>query len=155
MRRSSKNLKASEKQLVLETLTGAASQMRGPTSTLTFIDTLLTESEKITIGRRILIAHMILAGETQREISNILSVSPNTVSLTRKWLEEQIPNYSDVVQKTAEEAASKRAKRRKPRKEYANVNPLTFAGLRRRYPGHFLLFNVADEVMKRFNKDVR
>ena len=145
-------IKAAEKDLILKALAESAKQMPGTYPALNFVNELLTESEKLVIGRRILIAHMLLAGETYFEIQNKLSVSPNTINLTRKWLEKQMPDY-DLVTKTEKSEADARSNKRKKKqsvvkKEY--LDPLSFSGFRRRYPAHFLLFDLAETILKKF-----
>jgi len=150
-------IKKSEKDMTLNALYQAAARMKGDRAAATLVDTLLTESERLMLGRRILIAQLILAGDTQREICARLNVSPNTVSMTRKWLTEQIPEYDKALKAYQEAAAQKKAARdaKNPRgqskyKEYPD--PLSFAGLKQRYPMHFLLFNLAEALLKKSDK---
>jgi len=150
MRRNLKTIKLQEKNLTLDMLYNAIQQIPGPNSTRTFVDTLLTESEKITIGRRILIAQMILSGDSQREICGQLGVSPNTVSITRRWLEEKVPNYDKSRREAGVNSRPQGVKQKNVHKEHPD--PLTFAGLQRKYPAHFLLFSAAQEVLKKLSK---
>jgi len=99
---------------------------------------LLTQSEKIQIGRRILIAQAILAGKTRFEINNHLSVSPNTYTQIRRWLESEAAAYTSAHK-------IKQVVETRPKKY---VEPLTFDDLKRRYPAHFLLFSLVDELFK-------
>lgn len=153
MSKRTEHIRYTEKEMTLAALEEAAKRMEGPYPALTLINELLTESEKLTIGRRILIAQMILAGMTQAEINYTLSVSPNTFCRTRKWLEGQIPNYDDALREAMvleNERSDKRYEERSSRKQYAPAN--TFRGMRQRYPAHFLFFNLADELFKHLNK---
>ena len=153
MSKSIKSHKSSEKEIILEALFHSAENMSGQNPVATFINGLLTESEKLTLGRRILIAQMILAGKTRMEICNTLQVSPNTVALARQWLGEQLPNYAEMITKRDEIATSKRSTREQKRKQTREfIDPLSFRGIRKKYPAHFLLFNLAEELINRIGK---
>jgi len=149
-----KNLKPLEKEVALKALAESAKVMDGQHPALSLVDMLLTDSEKVTLGRRILIAQMILMGETRMAIQNKLHVSPNTIALTRKWLTGQLPHYDQVIADTKQQIVLREEKRRTARsKNKAKLgDPLSFARLRHKYPAHFLLFNVAEELINRLNK---
>jgi Trp operon repressor len=153
MSKNIKKLSSVQKELTLTALYEGAKKLDGEYPAVDFINELLTESEKIKIGRRILIAQMILGGCYQTEIQRKLGVSPNTFTRTRKWLEGQIPEYgqalrdsnqSDEIQKRARKAAGKESK--------SHYNPATFTGMRKKYPLHFLFFNLAEELLVKLNK---
>jgi Trp operon repressor len=147
MSKSIKKQKPKEKQLVEQTLYEAARRMDGKYPAETFIEKLLTESERNIIGRRLLISQMILAGKSQAEIRYEFSVSPNTFTRTRKWLLQQLPSYNETLEeyKTTQKLKEKTSENKKePRPDY-----LSFQAMRYRYPGHFLLFNIAEELLKR------
>lgn len=116
-------------------------------SVILFINTLLTEDEQVTLGRRLLICQMILKGKTQAEIRYELGVSPNTFTRTRKWLTREIPEYQNALMAHKKKVSEKRNSLTKRKREFAA--PLTFSNLKKRYPMHFLLFNIADEILKR------
>lgn len=148
MSRKIAKIKEQEKALTLQALEEAARRMSGTYPAVTLINELLTESEKITLGRRILIAQMILAGKTIGEIRETLRVSPNTYTQTRKWLDSQIPNYDDLLKKIKQEEEAKKVQRHEKSlkvKKYAPAN--TFQGVKERYPMHFLLFSLAEELL--------
>ena len=126
--------------------------MNGKDAVTTFINTLLTESEKITIGRRILIAQMILAGKNQSEIIYKLGVSPNTFTRTRKWLDGQVPDYDQALKNFEKEAVAKKTKIVKQNRSRIYTGSTSFASLRRKYPAHFLIFNIAEEILAKFSK---
>jgi uncharacterized protein YerC len=134
-----------EKKLALDILTQMADQFSGKDGASSFINHVLTEGEKVAIGRRIAVARMVLSGKTYFEVNELLSISPNTFRNVRKWLHEELPGFNDVLErnkKVEEEKALKRSKKyREP------VQPFSFADLKRRYPMHFLLFNLADEII--------
>ena len=144
-----------EKDLALQALRESAKCFSGTQPVQKFIDELLTESEKITIGRRILMAQMIMSGYTRSEIQYKLGVSPNTFTRTKEWLEGRIPQYDQALKEAdadlaKRQAASKKSSPGRPRKTYHD--PTTFKGLRERYPMHFLLFNAAEAIIEKIVK---
>lgn len=104
----------------------------------TALSHLLTHNEKIQIGRRILIAQAILAGKTRFEINNHLSVSPNTFAQIRKWLESEFTEYNSAYS----------FKPKKPRNTKTYAKPFTYEHLKQKYPAHFLLFSLVEELFK-------
>lgn len=114
---------------------------------LSFLKGVLTESEQMLFGRRIRIAQMLLRGATRFEIIEVLHVSPNTITKVNQWLAGQMPEYEEVLRKTVCDARTRATKRKRPTPWYRRESVLPFARLRRRYPLHFLLFNIADELL--------
>lgn len=150
MSKSVKNLSPHEKEIVLEALYQSAKRLDGGNSAVTFIDELLTESEKVTIGRRILIAQMILSGKNQAEVRSALSVSPNTFTRTRKWLNGQIPQYDKALKEFSKLQEIKTTSVRKSHKNHSDFTK--FSTLRKKFPAHFLFFNIAEELLIRLHK---
>lgn len=143
------NLNPHKKQLILDSLYACAETFNDQKSATDFIDQLLTESEKVTIGRRIVIAQMILAGCPQTEVRATLGVSPNTFARTRSWLNGEIANYADALSEHRITTAKKDSKRKKTGKKF---DPLTFKMMRKKFPMHFLFFNLAEEILIKINK---
>lgn len=102
------------------------------------IGNLLTEREKVTIGRRLLIAHAILDGKTRYEISHHIHVSPNTFAQIRKWLDSEFTSYSSAYK---EQPASNAQTKEYPQR-------FSYAHLKKNYPAHFLLFSLVEELFK-------
>ena len=136
----------SQQKLAINALLKATAQMSGKNAASTFVKELLTEAEMVTVGRRLLMARMILSGKTQAEIRAELGVSPNTFTRVRKWLEREIPEYGEAVKDHNKRQREKIKKRQKSHKD--RPRPFTLADLRRRYPAHFLLFNVSEELLR-------
>jgi len=109
-----------------------------------FLKGLLTNSEQLMLGRRLLVAELLLSGQTQAEIIYKYKISPNTVWRINKWLIAEFPEYGLVLK---EAFATKKAHNRAER--MSSFDSLTFAKLKKRYPGHFLLFNLADRRLKK------
>tara|TARA_B100000745_G_scaffold55794_2_gene33022 strand:- start:4551 stop:4994 length:444 start_codon:yes stop_codon:yes gene_type:complete len=134
-----------QRKVILSTLNETIEQCAGPEETKNLIDKLLTESEKLTLGRRLLISRLILEGKSQAEVNEILHVSPNTFTRTRKWLQQEIPAYGEAIKEYEKDLATRKAVQKS--KDYSD--PFTFDGLRKKYPGHFLLFNLAEEFLSK------
>jgi uncharacterized protein YerC len=96
-----------------------------------FLRDLLTESERIMLGRRIMIAQLLLSGKTTREIAAELGVGLDTVWRVEKWLVDEVPGYEDALK-----GMERALKKRRTRAEQA----ADFARLKRNYPLHFLFF---------------
>lgn len=101
------------------------------------LTTLLTKKEKILIGRRLLIARAIVAGKTRMEVQAKISVSPNTFTQIRRWVDSEFSDYQPAEQKT--KATTTRRER---------VKPFSLAHLEQKYPAHFLLFTLSKELFK-------
>lgn len=134
----------SKKKLAVDVLFKTAAGMTNKDSVITFARELLTEDEQVTIGRRILIAQMILSGKKQAEIREELGVSPNTFTRTRKWVEKEIPEYGKAIKEYKKQELDRLKKIKK--KHYDRTTPFTSSDMRRRYPAHFLLINLIEEI---------
>ncbi|MBY0539279.1 trp operon repressor [Patescibacteria group bacterium] len=117
----------------LDALYTAASAIKGRDAVKMFLRDLLTKSERVMLGRRILIAQKLLAGETQTAIKQSLGVGNDTIARVEQWLQDQIPGYEQALKKM-EEVYDARAMRRAPLG--------TFGYLKRKYPLHFLFFPI-------------
>jgi len=103
---------------------------------------LLTESERIMIGRRIIIAQRLLEDKSYVEIKQELGVGVDTIMRVHKWLEDENYGYEETIKKLEKEYKNRK---------WSEKNPGTsgFAQLKRRYPLHFFLFNLFDELNKK------
>lgn len=132
MKKQMHELSEQERIKTLDALYTAAANIRGRAAMKLFLRDLLTESERIMLGRRILIARLLLQGETYESIGMRLGTSHPTIGRVHRWLRDQLPGYETAIQ-GFEDDLDKRDFKRK----YANS--LLFR-LKRRYPLHFLLF---------------
>jgi uncharacterized protein YerC len=106
------------------------------------IANILTKGEKISIGRRLLIAQAIINGTTRRELEDTLGISPNTFAQVNRWLADEFKEYSPFT-----------AARKTTRPDsYKHIDPFTLKGLKKTYPGYFLLFSIAEEILQRYKK---
>jgi uncharacterized protein YerC len=137
MKRRIKDLTDKERIDTLDALYTAASVVKGRDSMKRFLKDLLTTSERIMLGRRVLIARALLAGERRNDIMAALKVGPDTIWRVQRWLEDTMPGYEDVI-RYMETELEKRRKSKYP--EWG-----TFAYLKRKYPLHFLLWPTPKE----------
>lgn len=140
-----KDWQRNERDLALKALNSAAGQFGGEKAVSNFIDKVLTDGERIDIGRRIAVARMILEGNTYFEIHSKLSISPNTFRNIRQWVHEELPNYNDVLESNRKLSEKRALKKQK--KSFHRTQPFSFQDLKKRYPMHFLLFNLFDELI--------
>jgi uncharacterized protein YerC len=99
-----------------------------------FLRDLLTESERIMLGRRILIAQKLLKGETHRSIETQMGVGKDTVWRVQRWLHDQLPGYELAI-KEMEIEFNERQKRFDDKKLFATS---AMYRLKKKYPLHFL-----------------
>src|SRR5690606_31153663 len=118
----------------LDALYTAAATVKGRAAMKTFLRDLLTESERVMLGRRILIARDLIAGRTYDEISDSRGVGKDTIQKIARWLDDQIPGYERVVKEMEKEFAQ-RDKTRVERTLYATS---AIFRLKKKYPLHFL-----------------
>jgi len=97
MKRKISDLSEKEKIATLDTLYTAAASVSGREAVKLFLRDLLTPSERIMLGRRIIIARMILRGESYREIEERLKVGQATIGRVNRWLEDQFPGYEQAI----------------------------------------------------------
>ncbi len=150
MSKSFRKSRAGEKKLLEETLTTTAKQFQGVNGVQRFIEAVLTDGERYTIARRLTIARYMLSGYNQPQINEKLGVSPNTFGKIRLWLEDELPNYNKVLEAISEQENQKNVQLRDTKTSPGGL--ITFETLRKKYPGHFLLFNLAEEILTLLDK---
>ena len=101
--------------------------------------TLLTHKEKIVLGRRILIAQAIVAGKTRSEVMALMQISPNTFSQIKQWLQSELAEYTSAYNTTSTATG---VTANEP------LQPFSYEHIKQRYPGHFLLFSLTEELFK-------
>jgi uncharacterized protein YerC len=138
MKRKKKDLTEKEIIKTLDALYTAVGSIRSRQAAKLILRDLLTESERLMMGRRILIARLLLGGETYEGIGERLGVGRSTVSRVDKWLNDQIPGYE-----TAIKGIEKEERRRTTRNE-RDYGPYSFRALKRKYPLRRLLFSALE-----------
>ena len=131
MKRKISELTKLQKIETLDALYTAASGVQGRDAVKLFLRDLLTESERVMLGRRILIARKLLEGESSRSISGGLGVGLDTVWRVERWLYDQMPGYENAIAGMKKEFA-----KRKFKKPTAKAEAVAY--LKKRYPLHFL-----------------
>src|SRR3989338_6644758 len=103
MKVRAKELSKEDRIEVLDALYTAASAVKGRADMKLFLRDLLTESERIMLGRRILIARMLLEGCPHRYIEAGLHVGRDTVGRVHRWLDDSFPGYENAIAGMREE----------------------------------------------------
>jgi len=116
----------------LDTLYTAASAIQGRAAIKLFLRDLLTQSERIMLGRRIIIARKLLQGESYSSVIESLGVGPDTIYRVQKWLNDQMPGYEQAIA-----GLEKEFNKRQEKKLYTQS---ALFRLKKKYPLHFLLF---------------
>lgn len=134
-----------EQKLLEDILESSISKLESPELTHTFFYKILTEGERISISRRLLVATLIQRGDTYMEVNERLNISPNTFAHIRKWLTDMYPDYNSIIKEI-------RTKQRE--KEIAKLPkdfgaPFSYKRMKQKYPAHFLLFTLTDEILKK------
>jgi uncharacterized protein YerC len=132
MKVRAKNLSDKHRIEVLDALYTAAAGVRGRAAMKLFLRDLLTESERIMLGRRIVVARLLIAGESQRNIEDQLKVGRDTIGRVQRWLDDQLPGFEQAIAELEKEFENREFK-----KMYATS--IMFR-LKKKYPAHFLLF---------------
>ncbi|MFA6519669.1 MAG: Trp family transcriptional regulator [Candidatus Paceibacterota bacterium] len=132
MKKKISELSEQERIRTLDTLYTAASSVRGRSAVKLFLRDLLTESERIMLGRRIMIARLLLQNETPETIRKRTGVGYGTVGRVQHWLRDRFPGYETAIAAMEEEFGKRDFKRK-----YAKSMLFRF---KKRYPLHFLLF---------------
>ncbi len=138
MKVKAKDLDREDKIEILDALYTAASSVKGRADMKMFLRDLLTESERIMLGRRILIARMLLAGCSHRYIASGLHVGLDTVSRVHQWLDDQFPGYEKAIAGMKEAHEDRYWKSKAGQREMYAKSALF--RLKKKYPLHFLLF---------------
>jgi len=132
MKKRAKELSEQERIKTLDALYTAASTVHGRDAMKLFLRDLLTESERVMLGRRILIARLLLSGFSKEDIGKKMGVGYDTVYRVKHWLEDQLPGYENAIKEMEKEFT-----KREEKKLYATS---MLYRLKKKYPLHFLLF---------------
>lgn len=136
MKRKSKELTDIERIETLDALYTAAAAVRGRSTMKLFLRDLLTQSERIMLGRRIIIARRLLRGEGPTTIAADMKVGYDTIYRVERWLHDQLPGYEKAIEEMEKEL-KKRKEKYIDKKLYATS---ALYRLKKKYPLHFLLF---------------
>lgn len=138
MKVKTSNLSKEDRIEILDALYTAAGTVKGRAAMKLFLRDLLTESERIMLGRRILIARMLLENCSHRYIADGLGVGTDTIQRVARWLDDQMPGYEKAIAAMKDEMDDRYRKSKAGRSELYRTSPLY--RLKKKYPLHFLLF---------------
>jgi len=134
-----KVIKSIDRAYYLDMVITALASVKSKAEIKRLLNELLTESEMIMIGRRIVIAKKLLEGKSYEEIIDEMRVGADTIMKVHKFIGINDGGYEKVVNEIAKVF---RYQRKHNSVHYEN-NPM--ARLKRKYPLHFLLFNLFDK----------
>ncbi|MDP3697102.1 MAG: Trp family transcriptional regulator [Candidatus Taylorbacteria bacterium] len=141
MKINSEKLKKETKEKLLDILYAALDHAKSQNEVKSFINDILTESEKIMLGRRILIAKRLLEKQSYPQIAREVGVGFDTIFKVKNWLGGRHRGYKKVVEKFDKII---RSKTKSGFRDYYPSGP--FADLKRRYKSYYWLSNLLDEV---------
>ena len=145
MKLETKNLRSDIKSKCLDALYKALDFAKQKNEIKSLISDILTENEKIMIGRRILIARRLLVGRSYRDIVREMGVGLDTVYKVKKWLGGRHKGIEKVVEKV-KKSAKYISKNRSEFKDYYPTSGL--AEIRRRYKSYYWLSDLLDDINK-------
>lgn len=140
-----RKLQEDDKQKYIEALDAfytTIAELRDRSEVKKFLKQLLTESERLMLGRRILIAQLLLRDVYYEKIVEELGVGMDTIMRVHNWL----LNEEEGIEKTVRKLEGAIQSRRKIKSEKVPTDPFSFEGIKRRYPIHSLLFNIFDKL---------
>ncbi len=144
MKINSEKLKKETREKFLDILYAALDHAKSQNGVKSFISDILTESEKIMLGRRILIAKRLLEKQSYPQIVREVGVGFDTIYKVKKWLGGRHQGYKKVVEKFDRIIRSKKLK-----SGFRDYYPSgSFADLKRRYKSYYWLSNLLDEINK-------
>ncbi len=103
MKVRSRSLTDKQRIEILDTLYTTAGGVRGRDAMKLFLRDLLTPSERIMLGRRIMIARRLIAGNRYDDIEVDMKVGRDTIGRVQRWLNDQLPGYEQAVAKLEKE----------------------------------------------------
>lgn len=136
MKRRMSDLSKEETIATLDALYTAASAIKGRDAMKLFLRDLLTSSERIMLGRRIIIARMLIADVSYNEIGERMRVGRATIGRVQRWLHDKFPGFENAIKEMEREFSSRY---KKHDEKYLYATSMLFR-LKKKYPMHFLLF---------------
>ncbi len=124
----------------LDLLWTSIAELKSRDEVKNFFKDLLSESEAIMLSRRIMIAKYLLEDKSYDEIAELLHTGKATIASVHRWLVSGFRGYENAV-KRFKTAVDKRYNKFKEEPS----RPYSFGWLRKKYPLHFLLFNLLEK----------
>ena len=136
----SRKIASEERMKYLDLLWTSIAELKSREEVKNFFKDLLSESESIMLARRIIIAKYLLEDKSYEEISEILSAGHSTIANVHRWLASGFQGYENAIKKFKSVVDKRLAgKRDEP------AIPYSFGWLKKKYPLHFLLFNMFEK----------
>ena len=145
MKLETKNLRSDIKSKCLDALYKALDFAKQKNEIKSLISDILTENEKIMIGRRILIARRLLIGRSYRDIVREMGVGLDTVYKVKKWLGGRHKGIEKVVERVRK-SAKYSSKNKSEFRDYYPTGGLS--EIRRRYKSYYWLSDLLDDINK-------
>ncbi len=122
----------------LDLLWTSIAELKSREEVRNFFKDLLSETESVMLARRLLIAQYLLTGKGYDEISVELKTSHATIASVHRWLISGFGGYENAIKKFETVVAKRFGGKEKANKAI----PYSFEWVKRKYPLHFLLFNL-------------
>ncbi len=110
-----------------------------------FFRDLLSFDEIAMLVRRIQVALLLIAGYGYRDIEKALNVGGDKIINVQRSLQRHGEGYRLMIQRLRKIVKEKEKRENKRQRELGNGYP-SLQSLKKRYPMHFLLFNLVDEI---------
>jgi len=133
-----RSLDLNSKMKYLDLLWTSIAQLKTKEEVKHFFKDLLSESESIMLARRIEVAKRLLEGKSYDAIARELKVGMDTIARVQSWLASGFGGYEKAVGGFNKELK----KRFKGSRIDDKPELYSFEWLRKKYPFHFLLFNL-------------
>lgn len=117
-----------------------------------FFKDFISETEALMLARRIQIAKLLLQGKSYEAIRENLKTSHMTIAGVHRWLQGGFGGYEKLLPRLEKELQRRASV---TEKQIEGKTPYTFQWLKRKYPLHFLLFNLVDWASARPPKKLR
>lgn len=140
-----RELKSDSKMKYLDLLWTSIAQLKTRDEVKHFFKDILSESEAVMLARRIEIAKRLLKSDSYEKISADLKVGMDTISRVQQWLTSGFGGYEKAIH-----GSTRELNRRFNRKtKMIDEMPYSFEWIKKKYPLHFLLFNLLSADKKR------
>lgn len=140
-----KTIPYGERQTLLNELWSLVALLKTKEEIRNFFRDLLSETEELMLARRIRIARFLLEGKSYENIRENMHASDVTIAGVHRWLQRGSEGYKNMLPQLEKELEKQRNQQIKQREQR---QPFTFAWLKKRYPLHFLLFNLLDSSVE-------
>ena len=140
-----RKLTGDDRMKYLDLLWTSIAELKTREEVKNFFKDLLSETEAVMLSRRIMIAKYLIEDKDYNEIAKLMSVSSVTIAKVHRWLASGFGGYETAIKKF------NKAVMNRPRQNHGQkiAEPYTFAWLKKKYPLHFLLFNIIEKFKEK------